>query len=160
MTPGSHRAPETVTQLIEERLRRSGLRYTGGRRAIVDLLIEAEQPVSISDIAAALPALPRSSAYRHLVDLQRASVVQRVDARDEFVRFELAEDLTGHHHHLVCITCGSVVDIPSDAAFERRVAAHLDGVAAAQGFVTHGHRVDAFGACAACSRPGRVGTPS
>ncbi len=146
------RARETVLDLIDERLRRSGLRSTGGRRAIVDLLLSTEQPVSIGDIAAALPALPRSSAYRHLVDLQRASVVQRVDGSDEFVRFELAEDLTGHHHHLLCTTCGSVVDIPSDTAFERRVAAHLGAVAAAQGFVTHGHRVDAFGLCHSCTR--------
>ena len=60
--------------LVEVRLRRVDLRYTSGRRAIVELLASHGHPVSISDIAAELPDVPRSSAYRHLVDLQGAGV--------------------------------------------------------------------------------------
>ena len=76
---------------MEVRLRRVDLRYTAGRRAIVELLASVGHPVSISDIASRLPEVPRSSAYRHLVDLQGAGVVRRIAANDEFARFELAE---------------------------------------------------------------------
>jgi Fur family transcriptional regulator, ferric uptake regulator len=136
--------------LVEGRLRRADQRYTSGRRAIVELLIDAGQPVNIGDIAERLPGLPRSSAYRHLLDLQTAGVVRRVAANDEFARFELAEDLTEHHHHLLCVNCGNVIDVTPSAAFERTVTRHLDNLADAQGFQAHSHRVDVLGLCATC----------
>jgi hypothetical protein len=60
--------------VAERRLRRVDQRYTSGRRAIIELLVNAGHPVSIGDIADRLPGLPRSSAYRHLTDLQAAQV--------------------------------------------------------------------------------------
>ena len=66
--------------VAERRLRRIDQRYTSGRRAIVELLLSAGHPVSISDIAERLPELPRSSAYRHLTDLQAAGLIRRVAA--------------------------------------------------------------------------------
>jgi Fur family transcriptional regulator, ferric uptake regulator len=136
--------------VVAGRLRAIDQRYTAGRRAIVDLLVDEGHPVSISDIAEGLPDLPRSSAYRHLVDLQAASVVRRVAANDEFARFELVEDLTEHHHHLLCTGCGKVIDITPSAAFERTIANQLDALAEAEGFAPHSHRVDVLGLCTAC----------
>lgn len=137
-------------RLVEERLRRVDQRYTAGRRAIVEALLEVGHPVSIGDLAGLRPGLPRSSAYRHLVDLQTAGVVRRIAANDEFARFELAEDLTEHHHHLLCTGCGRVWDITPTASFERTVARHLDTLAAEAGFQPHGHRIDVLGVCATC----------
>jgi Fe2+ or Zn2+ uptake regulation protein len=142
-------ADAAVHDEVASRLRQVDQRYTAGRRAIIDLLV-ASGPVSIGDIADRLPGLPRSSAYRHLVDLETVGVVRRVAANDEFARFELAEDLTGHHHHLLCTACGRVTDVTPSAAFERDVAATLERLAAAEGFVPHGHRLDVLGLCAAC----------
>ena len=92
------------------------------RRAIIELLVDAGHPVSIGDIANRLPDLPRSSAYRHLVDLQVAGVVRRVAANDEFARYELSEEFSEHHHHLLCTDCGKVIDVTPSSAFERNVA--------------------------------------
>ncbi len=136
--------------LVEERLRHVDQRYTEGRRTLVDVLAAAGGPVSIGDIANQLPGLPRSSAYRHLVDLQTAGVIRRVAANDEYARFELAEDLTEHHHHLLCTNCGNVSDITPTASFERTIARQLDQLAEAQGFQPHSHRVDVLGLCDQC----------
>jgi Fe2+ or Zn2+ uptake regulation protein len=137
-------------ELVEARLRRVDLRYTAGRRALVELLADAGHPVSIGDIASSLPQLPRSSAYRHLVDLQGAGVVRRVAASDEFARFELAEDLTEHHHHLLCVSCGKVTDVTPSSAFERQVSRTVDELAVDLGFEPHGHRLDVIGLCSGC----------
>jgi Fe2+ or Zn2+ uptake regulation protein len=136
--------------VVEARLRRVDQRYTAGRRAIIGLLVSAGRPVSIGDIADQLPDLPRSSAYRHLVDLEIAGVVRRVAAGDEFARFELTEDLTEHHHHLVCVECGKVVDVTPSPEFERDVATTLDALAATEGFEPHSHRLDVLGLCGSC----------
>jgi Fe2+ or Zn2+ uptake regulation protein len=136
--------------VVERRLRLIDQRYTSGRRAIVDLLVSAGHPVSIGDIAERLPGLPRSSAYRHLTDLHAAGLVRRVTASDEFTRFELAEDLTEHHHHLLCVNCGKVIDVTLPAAFEQRAADAIGQLAEAEGFQAHSHRLDVLGLCAAC----------
>jgi Fur family ferric uptake transcriptional regulator len=136
--------------LVEVRLRRADLRYTPGRRAIVELLVSNGHPVSISDIAAELPDVPRSSAYRHLVDLQAAGLVRRIAASDEFARFELAEDLTEHHHHLLCTSCGRVIDVTPTPAFERTVAKMVQELAEKQSFEPISHALDVIGHCSDC----------
>jgi Fur family ferric uptake transcriptional regulator len=136
--------------VVERRLRLIDQRYTSGRRAIVDLLVSAGHPVSIGDIAERLPGLPRSSAYRHLTDLHAAGLVRRVTASDEFTRFELAEDLTEHHHHLLCMNCGKVIDVTLPASFEQQAAEAIGQLAEAEGFQAHSHRLDVLGLCAAC----------
>jgi Fur family transcriptional regulator, ferric uptake regulator len=146
-------AGEALHDLVEVRLRRIDQRYTPGRRAMVDLLTSLGHPVSISDIAAQLPEVPRSSAYRHLVDLQSAGVVRRIAASDEFARFELAEDLTEHHHHLLCSSCGRVTDVTPTPAFERMVAKMVHELAAQQNFHPTSHALDVIGYCSECTQP-------
>ena len=146
-----HLKDDDLHDLVEVRLKRIDQRYTPGRRAIVEFLASHGHPVSISDIAAELPEVPRSSAYRHLVDLQTAGVVRRIAASDEFARFELAEDLTEHHHHLLCTSCGRVIDVTPTPAFERTVDRVVEELAAQQGFHPTSHALDIIGKCASCA---------
>jgi len=136
--------------VVEDRLRQADQRYTAGRRAIIGLLVSAGHPVSIGDIAERLPGVPRSSAYRHLTDLEAAGIVRRVTANDEFTRFELAEDLTGHHHHLLCLSCGKVTDVTLPAGLEHDVATAIGQLAGAESFQARSHRLDILGLCAGC----------
>ncbi len=135
---------------VSSRLGRAEQRYTASRRAIVELLVDSGRPVSVADIAGLRPDLPRSSTYRHLVDLESAGVVQRVAGHDELSRYELAEDLAGHHHHLVCVSCGSVADVHPPAALEHSIDSTMEVLAREQGFEATSHRVDLFGRCAVC----------
>ena len=139
-----------VHGVVEDRLRQADQRYTAGRRAIISLLVSAGHPVSIGDIADRLPGVPRSSAYRHLTDLEAAGIVRRMTASDEFTRFELAEDLTGHHHHLLCLSCGKVIDVTLPAGLEHNVATAIGQLADAESFQAHSHRLDVLGLCAGC----------
>jgi Fur family transcriptional regulator, ferric uptake regulator len=141
---------DDMHSVAEHRLRRIDLRYTSGRRAIIELLIRAGHPVSIEDIAEHLPDVPRSSAYRHLTNLQAAGLIRRVTANDEYTRFELAEDLTEHHHHLLCINCGKVTDVTLPDGFEQQVTGAITQLAGVYGFQAHSHRLDVLGLCAAC----------
>jgi Fur family transcriptional regulator, ferric uptake regulator len=143
-------AADDLHDMVEHRLRRIDQRYTAGRRAIIALLVSADHPVSIGDIAEKLPDLPRSSAYRHLVDLQTAGVVRRVAANDEFTRFELAENFTGHHHHLLCVNCGKVTDVTLPTGLEQHVDRTIGQLADAESFEPHSHRLDVLGMCASC----------
>lgn len=139
-------------EIVELIFHRIDQRYTAGRRAVVELLASSERPLSISEIEKGVPTVPRSSAYRHLSDLQRAGVVRKIAASDEFARFEMAEDFLHHHHHLLCSSCGQVIDVTPTRAFERTVSRMIDELSLQQGFRVTSHALDVIGHCAKCQR--------
>lgn len=132
------------------RLRENYQRYTTNRRAIVTALAETDRPVTITELLAMRRDLPQSSAYRNLAVLEEAGVVRRVLAGSEFARFELAEDLTKHHHHFICSRCGAVEDFTLPAELETSVERALARAARRRQFEGVHHRLDLVGVCAQC----------
>ncbi len=139
-----------VDDVVAQRLRDSDQRYTPARRALVAALRSANGPVSIPDIQRLTDDLPQSSVYRNLSVLESAGVVSRIVGTDEFGRFELAEDLIGHHHHLLCEECGAMLDVTVPPEIEAQLDGALEKLAAASGFDLHHHRLDLVGRCAKC----------
>jgi Fur family ferric uptake transcriptional regulator len=148
-----------IDQLISSQLRRRGQRYTGQRAALVRILRSAGQPVAINDILALGRRLSQSSVYRNLGVLEQAGVVRRLPAPGGFARYELTEDLTEHHHHLICTSCGSVEDLPATDGLERTVQRATSSVASQRGFRVRAHRVDMLGVCRRCDGPIRKPPP-
>ena len=139
-----------IHEAVEMRLRSVGQRYTAQRRALVEALRRAGNPVAIPDLADPRRGLPQSSVYRNLAVLEQAGAVRRVVTGEEFGRYELAEDLTEHHHHLVCRSCGAVEDVAVTPSFERQVARTVTDVADRTGFSAVSHRLDLIGTCRNC----------
>ncbi len=133
------------------RLRDDGQRYTPRRRALVELLAAVDQPLTIPQLLERGPGLAQSSAYRNLAVLERAGVVHRILTTDEFARYELAEDLTQHHHHLICSSCGAVTDFTVPEAVEHDLEAAFSKVAKRTGFTVRHHRLDLVGTCPTCA---------
>ena len=125
-------------------------RYTTNRRAIVAALAAHTAPVTLPELLRTRPGLSQSSTYRNLAALEDAGVVRRVVSSGEHAHFELAEDLTGHHHHLVCVGCGTIEDVTLDPALERSLDGAFAAAAAARGFELGGHSIDIEGRCRAC----------
>jgi Fe2+ or Zn2+ uptake regulation protein len=142
---------EQVRETVATRLRKVGQRLTANRESLLDALTAAPRPLTIPEILDERPGLAQSSVYRNLVVLEEAGVVHRVVGADEFARWELAEDLAGHHHHLICASCGRVDDVPASAGLERSVAAAAAAITKTTGFRTQRHRVDLVGVCSDCT---------
>lgn len=136
---------------VAARLRRTGQRYTSKRRAVVEIVAATRQPLSIPEILSGRRRLAQSSLYRNLAVLEQAHVVRRIVTGEDFARFELAEDLSEHHHHLVCSSCGAVEDVMLPPNVERRVEGALSEAAASAGFVPAAHRLDVIGTCRDCA---------
>lgn len=134
------------------RLREHDIRFTTGRRAIVEALAGAPGPMSAGELSEALaPNAPLSSIYRTLTVLEEAGVVTHHLGAKGLTRFELAEWLTGHHHHLVCIDCGSVSDVDIPAAKEERVRDLVSEIAAVAAFDAIDHALEIEGRCSQCA---------
>ena len=125
-------------------------RYTAQRRHIVEVLASAGRPLTIPEILASAAGLTQSSAYRNITALIEVGVVDRVAGSDDYGRFELAEALAGHHHHLVCGVCGKVEDLHASPRLERALGEAARVAAEEQGYDVTEHRLDLYGRCATC----------
>jgi len=143
-------SPQFESQ-IRHHLAVHGVRYTRGRQTVVAALARMDGPRSAAELYDQLErTLPLSSLYRSLAVLAEAGVLSPHHGTKGLTRYELAEWLMGHHHHLVCIDCGAVDDVqlPPDleTTLERLVA-----TVAADRFVATGHALEIDGRCAACA---------
>jgi Fe2+ or Zn2+ uptake regulation protein len=141
----------TVHRQVESRLSEGDVRFTKGRKAVVDALAAAVGPRSAAELADDLPTVPVSSLYRTLSVLEDAGVVIPHLSTKGIARYELAEWLTGHHHHLVCSSCGQVEDVDVPASVEEQVEELIERIAAGSAFEPSGHALEIEGTCARCT---------
>lgn len=135
---------------VETRLREADSRYTTGRRRVVTALASAEGPVTAADLQKRLGTLPLSSLYRSLSVLEDAGVVSPHFGQKGVTRYELAEWLQGHHHHLICVECGSVDDVSLSREHEGVVHRVISEIGQAEGFQPVSHTLEIEGRCARC----------
>ncbi|MEM7340321.1 MAG: Fur family transcriptional regulator [Actinomycetota bacterium] len=140
---------------VAGRLAESTSRYTAGRRRLVETLARSERPMTLPDIVASDPGIAPSSAYRNLDVLEQSGVIRRINSSGDHAHFELAEPLVVHHHHLICLGCGKILDVQLDDALERAVDAGLAKAAAKADFVPSHHTLDLYGWCSDCQALGR-----
>ena len=91
---------------------------------------------------------PRTGTSR---SSNRRALIRRVASEDGFARYELAEELTGHHHHLMCSRCGRVQDLHIPTPLERQLDRTLDVLAREARFASVSHRLDLIGLCRDCA---------
>lgn len=126
-------------------------RYNANRRALVEAVASAGRPVTVPEILTHAGFVPQSSAYRNISVLCEAGVVRRIPGADDHGRFELAEDLSGHHHHhLVCTSCGRVTDIAAFPRLEQVLAEAARLASSATGYEVDDHRIELGGRCPQC----------
>jgi Fe2+ or Zn2+ uptake regulation protein len=136
---------------VEQHLRTKEIRYTPGRRAVVTGLAAAVGPRSAAELHADINNLvPLSSLYRTLAVLEEAGVIVPHFGTKGLTRYELAEWITGHHHHLICISCGAVDDIDIPAPHESEVRRLVDEIGETANFTPVNHTLDIEGKCARC----------
>jgi Fe2+ or Zn2+ uptake regulation protein len=148
----AHGSPAEVHDVVTALLRAAGQRYTRSRRAVIDVLASTGRPMTLPEILAADAQLAQSSTYRNLSELVDAGVVRRIITSDEFSHFELAEHLTGdHHHHLICSNCGAVEDFTVPNELEDLIDEASASIGRRRRFRIDHHRLDLVGVCAACA---------
>lgn len=142
----------SIDRQVEGRLRDADVRYTRGRKAVIDALGMADGPRSAAELSRVIgDSLPLSSLYRTLSVLEEAGVLAPHYSSPGLTRYELAEWLTGHHHHLVCLSCGQVDDIDAPEPLEARLKELVSDVAATARFTESNHSLEIEGRCARCA---------
>lgn len=142
----------SLDRKVEARLKDHEVRYTKGRRRVVQALAIADGPRSASELSSTIgPHVPLSSLYRTLAVLEDARVIAPHYSVKGLTRYELAEWLAGHHHHLVCIDCGAVEDITIPERLEGHVEAVVTEIGSIASFRATNHALEVEGLCVSCA---------
>ncbi len=129
----------------------AGVRPTRQRRAVVAALGDVEVFASAQEIHALLRSrgddVGLTTVYRTLQALADSGEIDvlRTPEGESVYR----QCSTGHHHHLVCRSCGLTVEIEGPA-----VESWADKTAAQHGFAEVEHTLEIFGTCGACAVAG------
>ena len=124
-------------------------RNTWQRDRVRDALDESRGFVSAQSLHALLrdegTGIGLATVYRALADLAAEGDADSLQSPEGESLYRACQS-PGHHHHLICRSCGLTVEIEASDVEEW---AHR--MAAQNGFTEAAHVVDIFGLCAACT---------
>jgi Fur family ferric uptake transcriptional regulator len=139
------------------RFRGCGYRMTAPREAILNVLSRTSKHLSADDVYIAVhrtyPTVGLTTVYRTLELLVQMGLVFKFDFGDGRARYELTEGPKGerHHHHLVCTSCGRVVDYTDFIDEEIELLNQTEkGLSKKYGFDITNHLIQFYGLCGDC----------
>lgn len=131
-------------------LKQASLRCTAARIAALQRVADSPRPLSHAEVTAQLAefGFDQSTIYRALHELAEQAILSRLDLGDDVKRFELRRDEAaepaGEHPHFLCVDCGKIVCLPTQAFKIDRGQFPSKTVAAITQVVVRGH-------CEACT---------
>jgi Fe2+ or Zn2+ uptake regulation protein len=129
--------------LIIQRLELRGHRVTGSRRRVLAALVSAPAPFTVDDVQRQAPGVGRATVFRTMKLLLDLNVVCRVLMEDGSLHYRLST--RGHHHHLVCRSCGRVEDFSTCDVTEL-----VEQLTKSTDYQIEGHWLEVYGKCASC----------
>lgn len=120
-------------------------RITNPRLEILSILKQNHDPITISEIHSKLKnkKTDLATVYRTINLFLGLGIVNEINFKDEFKRYELVYD-RHHHHHIVCRKCKRVENV------ETCVLDELEKLLNKKGYTEISHSLEFFGLCKKC----------
>lgn len=129
-------------------LQEHGCSFTSQRRRICEEISTIGGHFNAEELMAHFKkrgvSVSRATLYRTLVHLHKWGFLRRIDTDEALTRYECTT-VSSHHEHIVCVTCGTIVEI-KDPSLEELVAALLDS----HGFGCDPHSTHIKAICLKC----------
>jgi len=131
-----------MSDTIIARCEAKGLRMTGQRRTIAQVLQQSEDHPDVEELYARASAedsgISIATVYRTVKLFEEAGILERLEFGDGRARYEDAE--RDHHDHLIDMQTGEVIEFvdPEIEALQEKIAAKL-------GYTLKGHRMELYG---------------
>ena len=131
-----------MAETLIERSAKKGLRMTGQRVVIADILEEAQDHPDVEELHARAVARDASisiaTVYRTVKLFEEAGLLERLEFGDGRARYEDAE--RDHHDHLIDMQTGEIIEFvdPEIEELQDRIAKRL-------GYTLKGHRLELYG---------------
>nr|WP_245301336.1 Fur family transcriptional regulator [Thermoanaerobacterium butyriciformans] len=133
-------------------MKQKGFKLTTQRRAILDVIIEnREKHLSSEEIYDLVkekyPEIGLATVYRTLQLFDELGVIYKLNFDDGRSRYELYHNEDHQHHHLICLKCGSVIEMEEDLLENLE-----DAIENTKNFQIVDHNVKFFGYCSKCKQ--------
>ena len=131
-----------MKETIISRCEAKGLRMTGQRRIIGQVLQDSDDHPDVEELYARASALDAgisiATVYRTVKLFEEAGILERLEFGDGRARYEDAE--RDHHDHLIDMNSGEVIEFvdPEIEELQEKIAAKL-------GYSLRGHRLELYG---------------
>ena len=125
-----------------------GLKSTRQREVILDEFLRVGSHISTEELYLRLrrknPQIGYATVHRTLKLFAECGIAEQRHFGDGQARYE-ASDLDEHHDHLICVTCGKIVEFE-----DQRIERLQEEVARQHGFSIERHRLELYGCCESC----------
>ena len=127
---------------IEERCKKAGIRITGQRKLIIEVLQKSKDHPDVEELFKRANAIDNkvsiATVYRTVRLLQDTGILSRLEFNDGKSRFEDA--VRKHHDHLIDIDSGEVIEFVDNEIekIQNKIAERL-------GFDLVGHKLELYG---------------
>ncbi len=129
-------------------LKKTGVRITPQRRAVLKFMIDAENHPTADDVYQALaphhPNMSVATIYNNLKLFKQTGLIKELTYGDASSRFDFDSD---KHYHIICSSCGKITDFHVSGLEEvEQMAANSTNYS-----VSH-HRLELYGVCNECKQ--------
>lgn len=149
--------PRASEAVLREALETYGHRFTEQRAAVYRFLSSTDSHPSADDVFLhvrnEVPGISLATVYKSLETLVGCGLAVKMSYGDGSARYD---GRTDPHHHIRCLSCGSVADVPGKVP-ESEVEDLGEPV---QGFRVTGYRLELTGYCADCDPGALAGEPA
>ncbi len=134
--------PKPTSATLLDRSAAKGLRMTGPRRVIAQVLQDSDDHPDVEELhtrASAIDAgISIATVYRTVKLFEESGLLERLEFGDGRARYEDAE--REHHDHLIDMQSGEVIEFvdPDIEVLQEKIAARL-------GYRLKGHRLELYG---------------
>ena len=131
-----------MAKTIIARCERKGLRMTGQRRVIAQVLQDSDDHPDVEELYARASvmdaAISIATVYRTVKLFEEAGILERLEFGDGRARYEDAD--REHHDHLIDMNSGEVIEFcdPEIEELQERIARKL-------GYELRGHKLELYG---------------
>lgn len=126
---------------LEQRCADAGLKMTGQRRVILKTLEAAEDHPSVESVFERSkqidPTISIATVYRTLSLLEEMDIIIKREFNETFARYDTN---TEHHHHLIDLETGEVIEFKNEELEKLKVKIAHD-----LGYELLDHRLDLYG---------------
>jgi Fur family transcriptional regulator, peroxide stress response regulator len=132
---------DKMTELIPY-LKERGLRITPQRMLILKTIISLKGHPTAEDIHRELPFISMATIYNNLKLFMKLRIVNELPYGDGVSMYELYES---NHYHIICQSCGKIVDFYYPSLKEVEHAAST-----LTKYEIHTHKMEIYGLCTTC----------
>ena len=126
---------------------------TAPRRAVLKVLGESGVPLTVAEIHARVGQRRVNivSVYRTVNLLAAEGLLCATDSPHGGQRYELGEQFIGHHHHLICQSCGQIEKFEGCPLTDEVLARLNQRVRHSRLFRVTDHEIRLLGLCGKCN---------